>query len=347
MRPVRPRVDAGARAARDDLGLERAWWLKSYGDYTGGRWGESTVAIEQDSDTLGAERRRSRRCERAIRRPGPDALSIVRRRPDAIARVEEELRQGATGESRSRAPGMAERVPSSLRRDAGRLDDARRVYAGAVAIYEELDLRQRLATRGLVGAQIELLADDPRPATSYAWAPIGLLPWARSGSPVHCAHADLLCTQGASSGGTGAVLEVSTSAPEDDRLSQVYWRCTLARVLVRRAETDDAEPLVLEAVRLTDGTDCPNLRLAALCAMAELETAHGRSGEARHPRGGEVDHGGKRATSSLSDRSKQRSRSLSSPGRTSATGAAAGSGSREGDSEVMGAYQLWAKVGTR
>jgi ATP/maltotriose-dependent transcriptional regulator MalT len=74
---------------------------------------------------------------------------------------------------------------------------------------------------------------------------------------------------------------VSEAAPEDEFYAQVLWRCALTGALTRRGATEDAEQPARDALSLTDGVDCPELRVAALTAAAELQVAEGQTAEGR------------------------------------------------------------------
>ena len=265
----------------DELALERAWFLKGYGDYVVSRWPESTEALEEAL----------RHARRGHARPGVVntdlgylAVTLVYGPmpvPAVIARIEAELRLAA-GPDRALRAYLSQTLAGLLAMQ-GRLDDARRIYAGAVATYEELDLRIRLATRGLVGAQIELQAGDTAAAEQELRScaemcdAFGVRGFA---AVLRARLADLLCTRGCLAEAQALARELSESAPPDELFAQVLWRCALARVHARRDEFEDAERLAGEALRLTESVECPDLRVAALTAAAELEVTRGRSPEA-------------------------------------------------------------------
>ena len=166
----------------------------------------------------------------------------------------------------------------------GAFEDARRVYADAVAIYEEVGLRLRRAAYAHVGAQVELLAGDPAAAekelriSTDALGTFG----ARSFAATHRALlADVLCTLDRLEEAEALAREVAEATPEDDLGTQALWRSTLGRVLVRSGRVAEAEGLASESIELTAGMDFPDLRVAALTGAAEVEAARGRPDEAR------------------------------------------------------------------
>ncbi len=266
----------------DELALERAWFLKGYGDYVVSRWRESTEALEE---ALRHARRGHARAGVVNTDLGYLAVTLVYGPmpvPAVIARVEAELRLAA-GPDRALRAYLSQTLAGLLAMQ-GSLDDARRIYAGAVATYEELDLRIRLVTRGLVGAQIELLAGDPGAAEQELRScaemcdALGIQGFA---AVLRARLADVLYTQGRLQEAQALARDLSESAPPDELFAQVLWRCALARIHARRDEFEDAEQLVGEALRLTESVECPDLRVAALTAAAELDVAQGRRAEAR------------------------------------------------------------------
>src|SRR5207244_86230 len=78
--------------------------------------------------------------------------------PEAIGRLEQLLPEAGT--DRARLATVSTSLAGLLAMQ-GAIEDGRRVYADAVATYEELGLRLRRATYAHVGAQIELLAGEP------------------------------------------------------------------------------------------------------------------------------------------------------------------------------------------
>ena len=67
---------------------------------------------------------------------------------------------------------------------------------------------------------------------------------------------------------------------EQDVATQMIWRQVQALVHASRGEYADAEPLAHEAVALTERTDSPNWQGDALCDLAEVLAAAGRTDEA-------------------------------------------------------------------
>jgi tetratricopeptide (TPR) repeat protein len=71
-----------------------------------------------------------------------------------------------------------------------------------------------------------------------------------------------------------------TLGHEQDLATQALWRQVQARVLADRGQHADAETLAREAVAIIERTDGLNFQGDALCDLAEVLTAGGRSDEA-------------------------------------------------------------------
>ena len=67
---------------------------------------------------------------------------------------------------------------------------------------------------------------------------------------------------------------------DQDLTTQALWRQVQARVLAHRGQHADAQKLACEAVEIIERTDGLNFHGDALCDLAEVLTAAGRSGEA-------------------------------------------------------------------
>jgi ATP/maltotriose-dependent transcriptional regulator MalT len=74
---------------------------------------------------------------------------------------------------------------------------------------------------------------------------------------------------------------VEQLADADDVESQAAWRSVRAKVLAGRGESEEAELLAREAVRLLRTTDSPSMQADALLDLAEVLTRSARLEEAR------------------------------------------------------------------
>jgi class 3 adenylate cyclase len=76
---------------------------------------------------------------------------------------------------------------------------------------------------------------------------------------------------------------------EQDVMTQMIWRQVLARVYASRDDHSRAEPLVREAVEIAEGTDWLNHQGDALCDLAEVLAAAGRTDAAADALGRALD----------------------------------------------------------
>ena len=260
----------------DELGLARAWWLKADGEVLGCRWRERAAALEH---ALEHARRADTGLDFVSTLSGLLAQALLygpTPAAEAIARTEQ-LRDDAGSDRALRA--TVSTSLAGLLAMQGSFDDARRVYADAVAAYEELGLHLRRASHRYVGAQIELLAGDAAAAERELRASTAALTafGARNFAATHGALlAQVLCALRRWDEAEAQAREVGESAPDDDLWTRVLWQSALATALVQRGRVADAEPLALDALALTESVEFPDLRVAALACTAEVETARQR-----------------------------------------------------------------------
>jgi class 3 adenylate cyclase/DNA-binding SARP family transcriptional activator len=264
----------------DELGLARAWWLLSEGDVLGCRWRERAAALEQ---ALAHAHRANAGLDFVSTLSGLIAQALLLGPTpvaEAIARVEELLVE--PGADRAFRATVSTSLAGLLAMQ-GAFEDARLVYADAVATYAELGLRLRRAAHAFFGAQIELLAGDTAAAEQElraAGATLGGFGTHGLAATHGAVLADLLCTLGRLDEAEALARELAGSAPEDDLMPQALWRSTLGRVLAARGELEEAERLLGESLRLTEGVESPDLRAAVLAGAAEVEAAQGRAKDA-------------------------------------------------------------------
>src|SRR5438094_2214739 len=142
----------------DELGLAKAWWLRSEADAIAGRWAARTEALERA--LVHAKRASDPREVSTIigllagaLMYGPTSV------PEAIRRCEE-LSDSVRGDVEVRA-GIASTM-AGLHAMQGHFDQARTLAEEGRAIYEELGLRYMLAgVHSFASGSIELLAGDP------------------------------------------------------------------------------------------------------------------------------------------------------------------------------------------
>ena len=217
----------------DDLGLAKAWWLKSEADVRACRWGARAEALE-------------RALEHALRagdaREEATIVSLLGQAlyygptpvQEAIRRCETFLEQA--GDDRSVLAATTSTL-AGLRAMQGDFAEARRLWSEAEAVYEDLGLKLRRVVRSLIAAEIESLADNVDGAvvglqTAYEAA---TEMHARSVSATIAAFlADALCNQQNYAEAERFSEVTEREGASDDLVVQVLWRCSRARVLAGR-----------------------------------------------------------------------------------------------------------------
>jgi class 3 adenylate cyclase/tetratricopeptide (TPR) repeat protein len=263
----------------DDLGLAKAWWLKSEADVRACRWGARADALER---ALEHARRAGDTQEEAT------IVSLLAQAlyygptpvEEAIRRCETFLEQAV--DDRSVLAAMKSSL-AGLRAMQGDFAEARLLWAEAVTVYEDLGLRLRRTVRSLIAAEIESLDDNVDAAV------VGLLAAhatanemnARSVSATIAAFlADALCDKQNYAEAARFSELTEREAASDDLVAQVLWRSSRARVLAERGSSGQAEALAREAVRLAEPTDFPDLQARALLAHAAVLAAVGQRTDA-------------------------------------------------------------------
>jgi class 3 adenylate cyclase/tetratricopeptide (TPR) repeat protein len=249
----------------DDLGLAKAWWLKSEVHVNACRWGARAENIERALEyakragDVGEQATLSAILVQALHY-GPTPV------PAALRRCEELL--GSLAGDRTLVAGVQSTM-AALRAMQGEFDEARKLWSEARAVYEELGLRARRAGRSLIAAEIELLAGAPDEAVSILrWGcetleELGVLSLR---STTAAFLADALCVTGSFAEARRFADEAARDGGPDDIVTQVMWR-------IARSKADgDPEPAE-EAHRLAQTTDYPDLKARALLALGELAQA--------------------------------------------------------------------------
>jgi class 3 adenylate cyclase len=254
----------------DDLGLAKAWWLKSEGDGFACRWQARTEALERGL----AHARRA-----ADAREEPNALAAhlaiaLYYGPTPVAVAIDRCEELLTDAGGNRALGAALKTSlAGLRAMNGEFDVARQLYAEAVGVHDELRMRFRRYAFSAVGASIEALAGDMAAAECELRLACDALAAAGERgvrSALQALLAQLLAGQHRDGEAEALARETAADAGELDIAPQVVWRAVLGQVLARRGEQDEAEALAREADERAALTDFPELRAAALLARAEV-----------------------------------------------------------------------------
>jgi class 3 adenylate cyclase/tetratricopeptide (TPR) repeat protein len=256
-------------ALGDDVGLAKAWWLKSEADVNACRWGARAHALER---ALEHARQSGVEAEIAVITSlhaqalyfGPTPVA------EAVTRCEEYLAENA--ENRTLEASVTG-ILAGLSAMQGDFDRARSLQAGARAIYEDLGLRFRLAvTSSLLGADIEQLAGQLDEAVSIlrdAFKTVQGMGAMSTTATMAAFLADALSQAGEHDPADDAARFSEEHAPSSDIVTQVLWRIARARALADR-QTAVAEELARHAAALARDTDYPDLKARTLTCLAQV-----------------------------------------------------------------------------
>ena len=249
----------------DDLGLAKAWWLKSEVHVNACQWGARAENIERALEhakragDVGEQAALSALLSQALHY-GPTPV------PEALARCEDLMTTLAN--DRTLKAGL-QCTMAALRAMESDFGEAHRLWDDARAVYEELGLRARRAGVSLVAAEIAYLEGDPEEAVSilrWGCETLGQLGMLSLRSTIAAFLADALYITGALDEARRFADEAVHDGAADDVVTQVMWR-------VARARADNDSLLAEEANRLAQTTDYPDLKARALIALGEIEGA--------------------------------------------------------------------------
>ena len=249
----------------DDLGLAKAWWLKSEVHVHACRWAARAENLERALEYARAAGDRSEQSTLASQLAvalycGPTPVD------EAIERCEQLLAE--LPDDRSLRASVTGSI-AGLRAMQGEFEEARRLQGAARALHEELGHRFRIATRSLIAAEIEALAGQPREATTILrWAFEELREMGASSvmSTVAAFLADALTVEGSIDDAIRYSEVSERHAADLDVLTQVMWR-------VARANATRNPTLAREAVELAEPTDFIDIRARALLAVGNADAA--------------------------------------------------------------------------
>jgi ATP/maltotriose-dependent transcriptional regulator MalT len=249
----------------DDLGLAKAWWLRSEIHVNACRWGARAGDLER---ALEHARRAGDVNEQATLSfflaqalyYGPTPVEQAERRCAELLAVRPDDRLMSASITGFIAGFHAMR---------GDFDQARRLQADARALYEELGQRFRIALRSLVAAEIESLAGNTAEA-------VAILRWAYEElremgiTSVMSTMAAFLADALADNGSRDEALELAgvseRAATPVDVVTQAMWR-------IARAKAAGDSALAREAVELAVPTDYPDLKARAFLAVGDRAAA--------------------------------------------------------------------------
>jgi class 3 adenylate cyclase/ATP/maltotriose-dependent transcriptional regulator MalT len=263
----------------DDLGLARAWRLRSMDDFLGCRFAEADRIMRRG--LVYAERAGDRReMNETLMGIGNGLCFGPIPTGEAIAQTERLLESAADDPDREARLLYGLPILYAMRGD---FDRARELYARRQRSYEELGRTVRIASGSQVTGVVELLAGEPERAEEALRAGYDLLE--------SIGYTMLLATVAHL---LAAVVHVQGRAGEAERLTRigeelatphdldarVGWRRVRALILAERGEAAEARALIEEAVRLVAATDHLNMRGEVFLASGKVLERAGRIDEA-------------------------------------------------------------------
>ena len=259
----------------DQLGLAKAWWLRSEADVIAGRWGARAEALERALEH--ARRVPDAREESTVVALLAQALEYGPTPvPEAIRRCEE-LRDAAPDDA---AVAAIASTLGALHAMEGDFDEARELCAQARALWEDVGRRYLRMGGSLAAASVELLAGDPEAAVrELRWAYDELERMGERGmrSTVAAFLAQALVARGRYEEAEEFTKISEETGAEADVVTQAIWRSTRAHALAHRGNVVTAERLAREAMKLAAGTDFLDLQAGAFLSLAEVLRAAGRT----------------------------------------------------------------------
>ena len=266
---VAERLIPELEALDDDLGLAKAWWLKSEADLNACRWGARAEGLERALE-------HARRSGAAIEVAAITSLhaQALHYGPtpvqEAVDRCERYLAESPGNRS---LEASVTGVLAGLRAMQGDFDLARSLNAHARSIYEDLGLHFRLVgVSSLLAAEIEELAGQPGEAVSIlrdSFETVREMGATSTTATLAAFLADALCLDGELEEAEVAARFSEEHAPESDVVTQVLWRTARARAIAA-GDGAGAETLAREAVAAARETDFPDLEAGALSALARV-----------------------------------------------------------------------------
>ena len=259
------RVAPVFQAEGDELGLARAWRLRSEVDRLVCHFGAEAEGLERalahaerTTDQREATEIRLWLCTSLIYGPTPVPL--------AIDRVKEllELGRGVRWMEAAILGGLG-----YLEAMAGKPEEGRTFYARSRAIYEELGMSFALAARAIIPAGIEAMAGDHEAAERELLAGYEALSAIGENelrSTVAATLAQTLYALGRDDEAEGYADTAAEIAAEDDVFSQVLWRGARAKILARR---DGTRPRGHRA----DAVASPRRPTASACTARRCSTS--------------------------------------------------------------------------
>jgi class 3 adenylate cyclase/tetratricopeptide (TPR) repeat protein len=266
--------------AGDDLGLARAWRLRSELDIRAAHWGARAEALDRAlaHARQAEDLREVGTIVALLAQPlyfGPTPVE------EAIDRCEQFLHDVSGDRALEAAIGS---MLAGLHAMRGDFDQARELWAAADKLYEALHLSFRRAARSYIPASIETLAGDYDGAErELRWGYETLEQMGEMSLRITIAAflAEALYKQGRDDEAERVIEVIEELAAADDLVPQVLGRSVRAKILAKRGELEDAEELGREVVRLAENTDFPELKASTALDLAEVLDAADKTDEAQ------------------------------------------------------------------
>ena len=261
------------RKLGDDAGQAAAWRTRA--DAYNAQ-GKLTAALEANTRALAHARGRDRQLALA---------RILRNVPWGPIHVDEAIRrcdQVLAGAEGRLLEATSFASVASLRAMQGRLDEARRLIAGAKAIYHDLGVDPLADLAAFDSAFVETLAGDFVSAERELRFGLEFSQRRNEWNTFSLATALLahvLCEVGRYAEAE-ELTRKSEQAAATDVWSQIPWRSARAKILAHRGEIDEAEAFAREAVMLAAQTDVLNLHGDALLDLGRVLRLSARTAEA-------------------------------------------------------------------
>jgi len=269
---------AGLEPLGDDVGLAKAWWLMGEAHSVAGRWSERADAL--DRALAHAKRGDSGETATLVAVLAQALYYGPTPADEALDRCERFLAEAAGDRALEAA---LQSTLAGLHAMRGEFGEARRLYARAVATYEDLGQEFRRAARSQIGAEIELLAGEAAAAERelrHGYETLERMGERALRSTLAAFLARALAAQGRYDEAEEYTRFSEETAGADDLVTQVVWRAARALVLAHRGELDAAERLAEDAARMAEETDFLDLQAGARLSLAEVLRLAGRAGEA-------------------------------------------------------------------
>jgi tetratricopeptide (TPR) repeat protein len=263
----------------DDEGLVRAWSLSGWAEYVHCRISAAESKLERALASL--ERATDRRQERGIFTLLAKAtVDGPRRADEAIARLGE-LRARLGNDPTLDALTATNRAQLEAMR--GRFEEARQLYRGAQASFEELGQFLPLAGARLDSGLVEVLAGDPEAAERELASGYELLESIGGTSVLSSVAAVLggaVLAQGRPDEAERYASLSEEISSEGDVFSQVEWRILQASVCTATGRPEEGWERAQEALHLLVESDALSLKAGAFAALGAAGDAVGRSVDA-------------------------------------------------------------------